>query len=188
MDIATIVGLIAAFSFIMVGIGANIEVILNAPSFIIVIGGTMAATLVAFPLADVIQIVGLVLRYAIVPPRPLNAFAIRYRLTGEEDSEAVIAQAGPQPTPEEIVRYQKHLKLGVLMFDRMKMFAQAFGWIGVLIGLVIMLKNMSDPAAIGPGMAICLLTALYGTIIGFVICLPIKTKFERYLMMLPSSE
>ena len=51
-----------------------------------------------------------------------------------------------------------------------------------------MLKNMSDPAAIGPGMAICLLTALYGTIIGFVICLPIKTKFERYLMMLPSSE
>ncbi len=48
-------------------------------------------------------------------------------------------------------------------------FSMAAGWVGVLIGLVLMLANLEDPAAIGPAMAICLLTALYGTILKYFI-------------------
>ena len=48
-------------------------------------------------------------------------------------------------------------------------FSMAAGWVGVLIGLVLMLANLDDPAAIGPAMAICLLTALYGTILKYFI-------------------
>ena len=45
--------------------------------------------------------------------------------------------------------------------------SMASGWGGVLIGLVLMLAHLDDPAAIGPAMAICLLTALYGTILKY---------------------
>ena len=45
--------------------------------------------------------------------------------------------------------------------------------IGTLIGLVAMLLNMSDPSAIGPSMAVALLTTLYGSMIGNIIGAPV---------------
>ena len=53
------------------------------------------------------------------------------------------------------------------------------GMIGTLAGLVIMLGNMSDPKAIGPAMAVALLTTMYGAILANVICLPIAQKVEN---------
>ena len=54
--------------------------------------------------------------------------------------------------------------------------APAFGMIGTLVGLVQMLSTMDDPSAIGPSMAVALLTTLYGAIIANVIALPISDK------------
>jgi chemotaxis protein MotA len=54
--------------------------------------------------------------------------------------------------------------------------APAFGMIGTLIGLVQMLASMSDPASIGPAMAIALLTTLYGALVANLVCLPIADK------------
>ncbi len=55
--------------------------------------------------------------------------------------------------------------------------APAFGMLGTLIGLVIMLGNMaSDPAAIGPSMAIALITTLYGIILARLLFIPLATK------------
>ena len=53
------------------------------------------------------------------------------------------------------------------------------GWVGVLIGLVLMLVHMEDPAAIGPAMAICLLTALYGTILKYFIFSPLSDRLTE---------
>ena len=50
--------------------------------------------------------------------------------------------------------------------------APAMGMVGTLIGLVLMLGNMSDPKAIGPAMAVALLTTMYGAIIANVLFLP----------------
>jgi flagellar motor component MotA len=52
------------------------------------------------------------------------------------------------------------------------------GGIGTFIGLIIMLKNMDDPAAIAPGMAIALLTTFYGIVLGLGICLPLSARLE----------
>ena len=49
-------------------------------------------------------------------------------------------------------------------------------YLGVLIGLVLMLAHMDDPAAIGPAMAICLLTALYGTILKYFVFNPLSDQ------------
>ena len=58
--------------------------------------------------------------------------------------------------------------------------APAMGMIGTLVGLVIMLGNMSDPASIGPAMAVALLTTMYGAIIANVLFMPMLTKLENY--------
>ena len=58
--------------------------------------------------------------------------------------------------------------------------APAMVMIGTLVGLVIMLGNMSDPASIGPAMAVALLTTMYGAIIANVLFMPMLTKLENY--------
>jgi len=58
--------------------------------------------------------------------------------------------------------------------------APAMGMIGTLIGLVLMLGNMADPKAIGPAMAVALLTTLYGAFIANVLFMPMLTKLEGY--------
>lgn len=60
--------------------------------------------------------------------------------------------------------------------DLLAKYAPAFGMIGTLVGLVVMLKNMADPSAIGPGMAIALLTTLYGAMVANVFGLPVVDK------------
>lgn len=55
----------------------------------------------------------------------------------------------------------------------------AMGMIGTLVGLVQMLSNMSDPKAIGPAMAVALLTTLYGAMLATVVALPIADKLNN---------
>jgi len=52
------------------------------------------------------------------------------------------------------------------------------GIIGTVIGLVLMLASLNDPAAMGPSMAIALLTVLYGTFIGLFIARPLENQFQ----------
>ena len=59
-------------------------------------------------------------------------------------------------------------------------YGPAMGMVGTLIGLVLMLGNMSDPKSIGPAMAVALLTTLYGALIANVLFGPILAKLEGY--------
>ncbi len=52
----------------------------------------------------------------------------------------------------------------------------AWGMIGTLIGLIIMLQNMDDPSSIGPSMAVALITTMYGSILANWICTPVSQK------------
>ena len=57
--------------------------------------------------------------------------------------------------------------------------APAMGLIGTLVGLVQMLADLDNPAAIGPAMAVALLTTFYGAILGMVILAPLAGKLEN---------
>jgi len=72
---------------------------------------------------------------------------------------------------------------GKLIFDSLGKYAPAFGMLGTIIGLVVMLKNMNDPAAIGPGMALALITTFYGSFLLNTLFGPIADK-----LVLRSSE
>jgi len=56
----------------------------------------------------------------------------------------------------------------------------SFGMIGTLVGLVLMLGNMSDVSSIGPNMAVALITTLYGSLLANVFCLPLVEKLKTY--------
>ena len=78
----------------------------------------------------------------------------------------------------EIDSVEERHKVGADMFQGMADDGPAFGMIGTLIGLVIMLGNLSDQAAIGPAMAVALLTTFYGACVANIFCNPIKSKLQ----------
>ncbi len=71
-------------------------------------------------------------------------------------------------------------ELGQGLFRTWGGLTPAFGMIGTLIGLVLMLADLDDPSAIGPGMAVALLTTLYGSLIANLILLPLANKLTIY--------
>ena len=207
MDIATIVGFIAAVTCLMVGIGTNLPSMIDPSSMIIVVGGTLAATLIANPLQEVIGLIG-VIKCAILTNVPVPTIIIE-RIVGfaetarregilsleqaiEEGDDPFLSTGvrlavdGTEPDlimdilETELQFVQERHEQGQTIIANMGNAAPAFGMIGTLIGLVIMLKNMDDPAAIGPGMAIALLTTMYGAILANIIFGPISAKLKVY--------
>jgi chemotaxis protein MotA len=67
-------------------------------------------------------------------------------------------------------------KEGRAVIDRVGKYAPAFGMIGTLLGLIVMLGNMADPSSIGGGMAVALITTLYGALLAYASFLPISEK------------
>jgi chemotaxis protein MotA len=65
------------------------------------------------------------------------------------------------------------------VFDDWATFAPAFGMIGTLMGLVMMLVNLSDRASIGPYLAVAIITTFYGAIICYLFCQPLGTRLDQ---------
>lgn len=63
-------------------------------------------------------------------------------------------------------------------WDSMSAMGPAWGMIGTLIGLINMLKTMSDVSTVGPNMAVALVTTFYGSILANYICIPISSKLK----------
>jgi chemotaxis protein MotA len=82
-----------------------------------------------------------------------------------------------QMTPD----VERNLSVGIEIFRRAGTYASAFGWVGVLIGLAIISKNATpyNLEEFGPALSICILPALYGTVLHYLVFLPIRTKLSR---------
>ena len=72
----------------------------------------------------------------------------------------------------------RHYK-GRIIVEKAGEYAPAWGMIGTLIGLVLMLSSLDDPASLGPNMAVALLTTLYGTVLANLVFLPMASKLEN---------
>ena len=73
------------------------------------------------------------------------------------------------------------LRLAVAVFDRGKSFVIAGSTIGTFIGLVIILKNLDDPTAIGPVLALAFLTMVYGLFLAYGVLAPLVGSLQRRL-------
>jgi chemotaxis protein MotA len=76
----------------------------------------------------------------------------------------------------EVTATEQRHKLGQDVFRAWGALAPAFGMIGTLIGLVQMLANLDDPSAIGPGMAVALITTFYGSVLANLFFIPMAGK------------
>lgn len=203
MDLATVIGLVSGSILILVSIilGGSPIVFINIPSFLIVIGGTIASTFIKFKMGDVIGSIKVAMKAFITKmSAPEDIIKEMVDFTRIAKKEGLIALDKETPSDEFSAKALRYLSdgydegliedmlnkdirlmterhsLGQNVFKGMGDAAPAFGMIGTLIGLVQMLSSMEDPASIGPSMAVALLTTLYGAVVANLICLPLADK------------
>ncbi len=208
MDLGTIIGLAGGFALIFMSIltsGGSIASYLNLPSFIMTLGGSFTALLVANPLSRVLgmmKYINITLKVPVYEEERiisrLVTFSEKARREGllalEDDLEEVedeFLRKGIQlvvdGTDPEIIKnilytelnqiQERHL-MGQNLFDQWGKYAPAFGMIGTLAGLIAMLANIEDKSSIGSGMALALITTMYGAIFANLIFIPFKDKLE----------
>ena len=80
----------------------------------------------------------------------------------------------------ELISTEERHKKKINFWQDLGSMGPAWGMIGTLIGLVLMLQNMSDASAIGPAMSVALITTLYGSVLANWICSPVANKLKAY--------
>lgn len=237
MDLMTILGWVLGSVLIFFGMiiskttdAAGVEHIIikmeqagyfwDMTSVVIVIGGTISALMVSFPM-KVFTKIPKHLKICFLPAKydphkyitELVEFAKEARINGllaledklsatkDEFMKSSLMLVVDSVDPEK-VKVLLETELDYLddrhaqdrsFYDKASAFAPAFGMIGTLIGLIQLLKDMSDPNALGAAMAVALVTTFYGTILSNFIFGPISTKLkvrheEEYLCKLIVSE
>ncbi len=211
----TFLGIIFGFGLFTVAIYRstdNFIIFLSANSAVMVLGGTIAATMIAYHgryvTKTLIGLFGIIFPYHVSPKR-LNNDTLKViewaKVNSKEGFKAVETLIVNENIKDPVIIYAKDListgvkgeKLRELLSDfvectlerqliqsnilqTMAGFAPAFGMIGTLIGLIIMLDNMgADISSVGPGLALALLTTMYGVVFAQLIFKPAAEKIQQ---------
>jgi len=205
MDLSTIIGVVLGIFFIVFAIGGGIALFISPASALVTLGGAMAACFVSFPLKQVLGVAGVAQKAIFQKDESphetialLVKFAERARREGilalEKQMEEVkdtflkngiqLAVDGTEPEllkdimETEISYLEERHARGRSFFEQLGAMGPAWGMIGTLIGLILMLANLDDPEALGPGMAMALITTFYGSVLANLVALPFATKLK----------
>ena len=207
MDIATLIGIVIAFGLMLWAIllGGPLSIFIDIPSVAIVFGGSIGVALINYPLADIIGMIAIVKKTVLIKEPNTNKliaqlldFAGKARKGGilslQDQIDAIedkflvkalqMAVDGQEPAElkailmTDIDNLAARHSYGSEILNTMGAIGPAMGMIGTLIGLVQMLQNMSDPAAIGPAMAVALLTTFYGAVLANILFIPMAGKLK----------
>lgn len=207
MDIATLIGTVIAFGLMLWAIllGGPLSIFIDIPSVAIVFGGSIGVALINYPLADIIGMIAIVKKTILIKEPDTNKliaqlldFAGKARKGGilslQDQIDAIddkfmvkalqMAVDGQEPAElkailmTDIDNLAARHSYGSEILNTMGAIGPAMGMIGTLIGLVQMLQNMSDPAAIGPAMAVALLTTFYGAVLANILFIPMAGKLK----------
>ncbi len=205
MDFASFIGILSGISLVVTAIllDGDIYTFINVPGIMIVLGGTLATTLLSFRYRDVAaafkaawfvfteaedvpnETVATMVRLSALSRREglMRLGAVKTESRFLKKACQLIADSSEQQVILSALRTEiDSLKLRHFVvqdiFRRMGATAPAFGMIGTLIGLVQMLGRMSDSSAIGPAMAVALLTTLYGSLLSTMFFLPVAGKLK----------
>ncbi|QLE86340.1 flagellar motor protein PomA [Shewanella sp. Scap07] len=205
MDLATLIGLIGAFGFIIMAMvsSGGIAIFIDVPSVLIVMIGSLFVVMMKYNLKQflgAIKIAAKAFIFKIDKPDELIEQSVTMADAARKGGflaleEAEITNSFMQKAVDmlvdghdgdvvrdalekDIALTEERHKTGVGIFKALGDVAPAMGMIGTLIGLVAMLSNMDDPKSIGPAMAVALLTTLYGAIIANMIAIPIADKLQ----------
>jgi chemotaxis protein MotA len=215
MSISTVLGVLVALGLFIGAVASqtdNYLIFANLASFVMVVGGTLAATFISYEPRYVLLSLKLIWRILFSPKVGRNVLknevgrVIKWAYTVQKNGIPALEAEAVKST-----RGDRFLRFGVDMvisgytgeevrqimvntiettFDRntvqveilknMGATAPAFGMIGTLVGLIIMLDNMGgDPSSLGKGLAVALLTTLYGVLFARIVFLPAATKIQQ---------
>lgn len=209
MDLTTIAGIVAALALVMLGIGSGIGNFFDIKSAFIVVGGTFAV-LIASSSISVLKEIPKHLKIAMFKPkhspmvyideivecaqiaRKSGLLALEEHANQEEDtflkeSLLLIVDAidsdKVRAMLEDDLRYVENRHSEAMSFyERGAAFAPAFGMIGTLIGLILMLNNLDldsgETGALTKGMAMALITTFYGSMLANVFFSPVANKLQ----------
>ena len=208
MEIGSLIGLFGGMGTIAWGIliGSSLLIFFNLPSIVIVVGGTMAATLLGFPIKDLVialksfkkvfifklpthkEIVDLLLEIS-TKARKGGLLSIETELKNIDDqylkSALQMTVDGMEYDSIESVMQssidfaKKEGDVAPNVFTVMGMYAPGFGMLGTLIGLIQMLATLDDPSTIGPKMSVAMITTFYGSFLANVFLLPVADKLKK---------
>ena len=208
MDIASVFGFLLAVAFMAVSVflgGGSLGAFVDVPSIIVTIGGSLATVMIMFPLKSMFafpRVIKRVFFYRAADTRELidqlvsltesarreGLLALERRIV-ELDNPflATALQMAVDGTAPELIEnvlrtemetFHNANKEGKALLDQLGKMGPAFGMIGTLLGLILMLGNLSDPDALGPGMAVAMITTLYGAVMANVFCIPFAEKLN----------
>ncbi|MCL1993701.1 MAG: MotA/TolQ/ExbB proton channel family protein [Spirochaetes bacterium] len=210
MDISTIIGMVGVVAMVLFAsfaAGGNPLFLLDLPSFLVVVVGSYFAVGVALKLKDTMGIWGIAKRCFSIPTfneksiiQKMVAFSEKARREGLlaledelEDLDDEFMKKGLRlvvdGTDGAIIRDLLELELGQMQarhaekqgwFFTWGALAPALGMMGTIVGLVNMLQNLDDRAAIGPNMAMAIITTLYGSMVANTFCVPFATKLKAH--------
>lgn len=175
----------------------------DGPSIVIVVGGSLFAVMAKFGLGQFLSAGKVAAKSFVVKnPDPSDVIAEVVTLADEARKGGLLSLEGKEVSNDFLKRgiqllvdghdpdvvkallakdrnqtVERHAR-GASLFGAMAEVAPAMGMIGTLVGLVAMLANMDDPKAIGPAMAVALLTTLYGAVIANCVAGPIADKLR----------
>jgi len=184
----------------------NVVYFWDTPSLMIVFGGTIASTFISHPMADAKGFLGIIGKSWKQNPVQLvetltlivdvskiarkNILAIEDALPSIENLflrgglRLVVDRADREAIVEMMAHEVKYTMADkeneIAVVGTMASLCPAWGMLGTLVGLVLLLQNLDDPSAIGPAMAVALITTFYGSLFANTIFSPAKKKLELY--------
>ena len=209
MDLATLLGLIAALALIGTAIVLNgsFRAFIDIPATLMVVLGTVAVTAISYT-SDELREARPSFRQALfrteidprVAARRVLTLADKARkrgmlslqgdLYGLRDAPYLQRSLGMLVDGLQVDEIERNMTLeahalaqgrhrAAAILRRAAEVSPAMGLIGTLVGLVQMLGNLDSPERIGPAMSVALLTTLYGALLANVVFLPLASKLER---------
>ena len=195
------------FNFATLSINAgNVQYFWDTPSLMIVFGGTIASTFISHPMGDAKGFLGIIGKswkpnsVQLVETLTLiidvskiarkNILAIEDALPSIENLflrgglRLVVDRSDREAIVNMMAHEVKYTMAGkdneIAVVGTMASLCPAWGMLGTLVGLVLLLQNLDDPSAIGPAMAVALITTFYGSLFANTIFSPAKKKLELY--------
>jgi len=210
MDLMTVFGFflgIGAVYLVMLH-GEVVYLLFNLDAAILVFGGTLGSTLIAFPFRSIKQIPSAVKLILFPPPKleidKLVKDMVSLSTTAKKSGFMTLAGATVQTKSRFMAANIEKIANGVEkeiilanmrqtifsvaqrhertagVFQAMATFSPIFGLLGTLIGVIQVLKNLQDPASMGASMAIAVTTTFYGIFGANFLFLPASLKLGEY--------
>jgi chemotaxis protein MotA len=210
MDLMTILGLALGLGvvYFILATGHMLQFLLNVEAIVLIFGGTLGSIMISYPWSALSK-VPFALRLIFLPPRRPAALTLiqdLVKLAEKARREGVdsLAEATPYVShpyigdciqmlvdglEHDVVRercerdvlatQQRHDQMAGI-FRSAGTFAPIFGLLGTLIGVVQVLRNITDPSAMGASMAVAMTASFYGIFSANFLFLPIANKLTHY--------